>query len=47
MLRANMSKARVGGKDINVPAPPKATRINAGEWGWSMILLNVSFVMQI
>ena len=31
MLRANTSKARLGGKDINVPAPPKATHINAGE----------------
>jgi len=29
MLRTNTSKARIGGKDINVPAPPKATRINA------------------
>jgi len=27
MLYANTSKARIGGKDINVPAPPKATRI--------------------
>ena len=25
MLRAITSKARIGGKDINVPAPPKAT----------------------
>jgi len=44
MLHAKTSKARLGGKDINVPAPPPdpiayrrwaalATRINAGEWG--------------
>jgi len=33
MLYANAGKARIGGKDINVPAPPKATRINAGEHG--------------
>ncbi len=32
MLRANTGKARIGGKDINVPAPPEATRINAGEY---------------
>jgi len=32
MLRANTGKARIGGKDMNVPAPPKATRINAGEY---------------
>jgi len=31
MLRASMGKAHTSGKDINVPAPPEATRINAGE----------------
>jgi len=32
MLYANTSKARLSGKDMNVPVPPKATRINAGEF---------------
>jgi len=32
MLCANTGKARIGGKDTSVPAPPEATRINAGEY---------------
>ncbi len=31
MLHAKIGKARLSGKDINVPAPPEATRMNAGE----------------
>jgi len=31
MLRINSGKAPIYGKDASVPAPPEATRINAGE----------------
>jgi len=30
MLRANTSEARIGGKDMNVPAPPEVTRLRGG-----------------
>ncbi len=37
MLCVNTSKARIDGKDINVPAPPEVPAC-AGEWGFGGLL---------
>jgi len=32
MLRADMGKARIGGRDVNVPCNPPEVPACAGEW---------------